>query len=57
LQGLSDVILGQNTSLCVVSNGADVFLINKQLFLDHAPEALLRKMKQDVSHHGYLYHG
>ena len=48
-QGLSDLILGQNTSLCVVSNGADVILVNKQLYFEHASEGLLRRMRQDVS--------
>nr|KAG5711428.1 hypothetical protein BaRGS_025855 [Batillaria attramentaria] len=46
--GLSDLILGQHTSFCVVSNGADVILVNKNLYHDHASEALLRRMRQDL---------
>ncbi|XP_076468998.1 uncharacterized protein LOC143299595 [Babylonia areolata] len=44
--GLSDVVLGQDGSFCVVSNGADVLLVNKHLYQDHASEGLLRRMRQ-----------
>ena len=37
----------------MVSNGADCVLINKQFYLDHAPEKLLRKMRQEVGIGGF----
>ncbi|GFS25789.1 cyclic nucleotide-binding domain-containing protein 2-like [Elysia marginata] len=46
--GLSDLILGQQTSFCVVSNGADCLLINKQMFQEHMPEALYRQLRMDL---------
>ncbi|KAK7102621.1 uncharacterized protein [Littorina saxatilis] len=46
--GLSDLILGPQTSFCVVSNDADVILVNKQMYQEHASEGLLRKMRQDL---------
>ncbi|KAK3762835.1 hypothetical protein RRG08_040529 [Elysia crispata] len=46
--GLSDLILGQQTSFCVVSNGADCLLINKQMFLEHMPESLYTQLRLDL---------
>ncbi|XP_062610411.1 uncharacterized protein LOC134272175 isoform X1 [Saccostrea cucullata] len=46
--GLSDLILEQKTSFSIVSNGADVILIDQQFYLKHAPEKLLSKMRQEL---------
>ena len=48
-QGLADIILEEQTSFTIVSNGADCVLINKQFYLENASEKLLRKLRQDVS--------
>ncbi|KAL8618182.1 hypothetical protein ACOMHN_059189 [Nucella lapillus] len=44
--GLSDLILGEGSNFCVVSNGADVLLVNKTFYHDHASEDLIRRMRQ-----------
>lgn len=46
--GLADLILEDQPSFTVVSNGADCVLVNKQFYKDHASEKLLRKMRQDL---------
>ncbi|XP_061175978.1 uncharacterized protein LOC133184925 [Saccostrea echinata] len=46
--GLSDLILEQKTNFSIVSNGADVILIDQQFYLKHAPEKLLSKMRQEL---------
>ncbi|XP_041349461.1 uncharacterized protein LOC121368779 [Gigantopelta aegis] len=46
--GLVDVILGKQTSFCVISNGADCLLINKQFYLDHVSEPLFRKIRHEL---------
>ena len=51
LQGLADIVLEEQTSFTIVSNGADCVLVNKQFYLEHASEKLLRKLRQDVSLH------
>ncbi|KAL3853502.1 hypothetical protein ACJMK2_017038 [Sinanodonta woodiana] len=48
LWGMADLILGEQPSFCVVSSGADCILINKQLYMDHASESLIRKMRQEL---------
>lgn len=47
-QGLTDLIIGDQPSFSVVSRGADCLLINKQFYLEHASEKLLRDMRQEV---------
>ena len=51
LQGLADIVLEEQTSFTIVSNGADCVLVNKQFYLEHASEKLLRKLRHDVSLH------
>ncbi|XP_052781786.1 uncharacterized protein LOC128218217 isoform X2 [Mya arenaria] len=46
--GLADVVLGEQPSLSVVSGGADVLLLNKQFYLEHASEKLLRDMRNEL---------
>lgn len=46
--GLSDLILEQKTNFSIVSNGADVILIDQQFYLKHAPEKLISKMRQEL---------
>ncbi|XP_071081611.1 uncharacterized protein [Haliotis cracherodii] len=46
--GLADLLLGQQTSFCVVSNGADCLLINKQLYMDHVTDDLARRTRQQL---------
>ncbi|KAK3602069.1 hypothetical protein CHS0354_008024 [Potamilus streckersoni] len=46
--GLADLILGQQPNFCLVSNGADCILINKNFYMDNASEKLLRDMKQEL---------
>ncbi|XP_045164864.2 uncharacterized protein LOC123528874 [Mercenaria mercenaria] len=46
--GLADVILKDQPSFSVVSHGADCLLINKQFYLEHASEKLLRDMRQEL---------
>ncbi|XP_067683150.1 uncharacterized protein [Haliotis asinina] len=46
--GLADLLLGRQTSFCVVSNGADCLLINKQLYMDHVTDDLVRKTRQQL---------
>lgn len=40
----------QKTNFSIVSNGADVILIDQQFYLKHAPEKLISKMRQEVCH-------
>ena len=47
-QGLADVLIGDQPSLSVISKGADCLLINKQFYLEHATEKLLRDVRQNV---------
>ena len=44
-QGLVDVILGGQPTLSVLSNGAECILMDKQFYMQHAPEALLRRLR------------
>ncbi|XP_046561131.1 uncharacterized protein LOC124270147 [Haliotis rubra] len=46
--GLADLLLGRQTSFCVVSNGADCLLINKQLYMDHVTDDLERRTRQQL---------
>ncbi|KAK3608338.1 hypothetical protein CHS0354_030793 [Potamilus streckersoni] len=48
LWGMADLILGEQPSFSVVSSGADCILINKQLYMEHASESLIRKMRQEL---------
>lgn len=41
-------MLGRQTSLCVVSNGAECILLDKQYYRQHAPEDLMRRVRQEV---------
>jgi hypothetical protein len=45
MQGLSDVILGGQPSLSVISNGAECILLDKQFYEQNAPEALLQRLR------------
>ena len=44
LQGLADIILGPQPSFCLISNGAECVMINKEFYKEHCPQALLRKL-------------
>ncbi|KAL4227119.1 hypothetical protein ACF0H5_015092 [Mactra antiquata] len=46
--GLTDLIIGDQPSFSVVSHGADCLLINKNFYLEHASEKLLREMRQEL---------
>ncbi|XP_067685461.1 cyclic nucleotide-binding domain-containing protein 2-like [Haliotis asinina] len=47
--GLEQVVLGDQPSLSLVSNGVECLMINKRFYLDHCPPALLRRLKTQVS--------
>ncbi|XP_046335185.2 uncharacterized protein LOC124117385 isoform X2 [Haliotis rufescens] len=47
--GLAQVVLGDQPSLSMVSNGVECLMINKRFYLDHCPPALLRRLKTQVS--------
>ena len=49
IKGLTDAVLGDQPSLCVVSTGAECIMLHKKYFLSHAPEKLINKLKQQVS--------
>jgi len=44
-QGLADIILGQQTSMCVISNGAECILLDKDFYLHHATDALIQRLR------------
>ena len=44
LQGLADIILGPQPSFCLISNGAECVMINKEFYKEHCPQALIRKL-------------
>ena len=48
-QGLADIVLGDQPSLCLVSNGAECIMLKKDFYMDHCPQSLLRKLLQIVS--------
>ncbi|KAK3101166.1 hypothetical protein FSP39_001449 [Pinctada imbricata] len=46
--GLSDLILEQKTNFAVISNSADVILIDRNFYMKHAPEKLISKLRQEL---------
>ena len=48
-QGFADMFIGDQPSFSVISKGADCLLINKQFYLEHASEKLIREVRQNVS--------
>lgn len=49
LQGLADVVLMGQPSMCLVSNGAECIMINKEFFQEHCSQKLQRKLLQIIS--------
>ncbi|XP_078731005.1 uncharacterized protein LOC144946121 [Lampetra fluviatilis] len=47
--GLVDALLGTQSGFALVSDGAECLLVPRQLFLRHAPPALLERLKREVS--------
>nr|XP_032825608.1 uncharacterized protein LOC116951227 [Petromyzon marinus] len=47
--GLVDALLGTQSGFALVSDGAECLLIPRQLFLRHAPPALLERLRREVS--------
>ncbi|KAL4227118.1 hypothetical protein ACF0H5_015091 [Mactra antiquata] len=47
--GLADIMLDDQPSFIVVSNGADCVLLSKQFYQQHCSEKLQRQLKQDLS--------
>ena len=47
-QGLYDIVLGQQPRFCVVSNGAEVIMIDKEFFLEHATDRVLKDIRVEV---------
>ena len=54
-QGISELILGQQPSFCLTSGGAECIMLNKDFYLQHASEALVRTLRLEVSDF-YLQH-
>jgi hypothetical protein len=48
LQGLQETILGNQPSFSVISNGAECVLIDKKYYIEHAPDALLKRLTFEV---------
>jgi hypothetical protein len=48
LQGLQEAILGNQPSFSVVSNGAECVLIDKNYYVQHASDALLKRLNFEV---------
>ncbi|OWF52537.1 uncharacterized protein LOC110447650 isoform X2 [Mizuhopecten yessoensis] len=46
--GLADLILEPQPSFCIVSNGADIILIDKEFYVNNASDALKNKMRQEL---------
>ena len=47
-QGLSDLILEPQPNFCIVSNGADVILLDRELYMQHANDVLRNNLRQEV---------
>lgn len=52
LQGLYDIVLGKQPSFCVVSNGAEVIMIDKDFYSENLNERILKKIRNEVSQVG-----
>ena len=50
LQGLYDIVLGKQPSFCVVSNGAEVIMIDKDFYSENLNDHILKKIRNEVSH-------
>ena len=48
-QGVSQLLFPDQPSLCVVSNGAELIVVSKRLFLDRAGDACMRHVRATVS--------
>lgn len=48
LQGLCDIVLGEQPSFCVVSNGAEVILIDKEFYTEHVTDQILKELRAEV---------
>ncbi|XP_060069572.1 uncharacterized protein LOC132549641 [Ylistrum balloti] len=46
--GLAGLILEPQPSFCVVSNGADIILIDKDFYINHTSDILKNKMRQEL---------
>ncbi|XP_033746453.1 uncharacterized protein LOC117331715 isoform X1 [Pecten maximus] len=46
--GLAGIILEPQPSFCVVSNGADIILIDKDFYIHHTSDVLKNKMRQEL---------
>ena len=49
LQGLYDIVLGKQPSFCVVSNGAEVIMIDKDFYSENLNDHILKKIRNEVS--------
>ncbi|XP_013412839.1 uncharacterized protein LOC106175407 isoform X1 [Lingula anatina] len=46
--GLTEFIYGKQTSLSLVSNGAECIMIEKKFFSEHAPQALMNRLREEI---------
>ncbi|ELU00748.1 hypothetical protein CAPTEDRAFT_202142 [Capitella teleta] len=46
--GLADIFCGPQSSFCLVSNGAEVILINRKFFLEWLPSSTKQKLQNEV---------
>ena len=49
LQGLAELVHGQQPTFSLVSNGAEFIMIDKRFYVDHAPQALMRRLRAEVT--------
>ena len=49
VQGLAPLVLPDQPSLCLVSNGAECMLVDRRFYLAHCPPHLARRLQTQVS--------
>ncbi|KAI0214542.1 hypothetical protein LSAT2_000360, partial [Lamellibrachia satsuma] len=47
--GLADLLYEQQPNFSLVSNGAECIMIDKRFYVDNAPQALMRRLRAEVS--------
>ena len=48
LQGLAELVHGQQPTFSLVSNGVEFIMLDKRFYVDHAPQALMRRLRAEV---------